>query len=128
MGQKVSRFQLYSFLAKNVCELRFYRRIQYPSTSYRRMLCTNDRRLLESIPGKLRLNYRIPTGSLPYNPAKYNLVCTFDIFLQDFRMINCDECELISQIPTRDPKIFWNYFEEKLTLMTTVDKMSFMMG
>jgi hypothetical protein len=126
---KVSRHQLYSLLHYNALEIKFYRRIQYKETSYRRMLCTNNKALLNSIPGRLKLNYRTPTGRLPYNPAQYNLVCTFDIFLQTFRMINCDDCVLISKIPVqRDPKVFWNYFDETLSLMTTVDKISFMMA
>lgn len=92
------------------------------------MLCTTNKSILDSIPGRLKLNYKHPTGRLPYNPAKYNLVCVFDIFLQTFRMINCDDCQLISKIPAKDPKVFWNYFDNQLSLMTTVDKISFMMA
>ena len=92
----------------------------------RRMLCTNDTLLLESNPGKIALNYRKPTGILPYNPEPRNLVGTFDLFWQDFRMISCDDVEVISIIPTRPPDKFWEYFNTILSKMSSTQKMEFM--
>lgn len=122
---KLSLSGLSALLKSNAAEVRFRRRRQGPGP-FRRMLCTNDLKLLMSIPGKLALNYRRPTGLPPYNPTAYNLLCVWDIFMQDFRMIPVDAVDVISVIPTTPPDAFWNYFNEKLATMSAVEKMSFM--
>jgi len=116
---------LSALLKTNAAEIRFRRRRPGP-TPFRRMLCTNDLQLLQSMPGKLALNYRRPTGLPPYNPTQYNLLCVWDIFMQDFRMVPVDAAEVIAVLPTNPPDQFWNYFNEKLSTMSAMEKVSFM--
>ena len=122
---KLSLGGLSSLLKSNAAEIRFRRRRAGPGP-FRRMLCTNDLKLLMSISGKVALNYRRPTGYPPYNPNHYNLLCVWDIFMQDFRMVPVDAVEVISVIPTSPPDEFWNYFNERLSKMNAFEKMSFM--
>lgn len=122
---KTSRSQIRYLLAFNALEVVFIRRTPGPAPT-RRMLCTNDLQLLQSEPGRVALNYRIPTGTLPYNPNTKNLVVTWDLFMQDFRMISCENVELIRILPTRPPKEFWEYFNDVLSKMTAEQKMEFM--
>lgn len=125
---RLGRTALSILLQTNVAELRFLRRIQKPGFGdYRRMLCTNDKRLLLSTPGKTVLKYRNPSSSLKYNPASKNLISTWDIFMQNFRMINCNDVEVISVIKTSpDPQSFWKYFYERLANMSAIHKARFM--
>jgi hypothetical protein len=118
---------LSQLLAKNAAEIRFRRRRPMMGDGpYRRMLCTNDLKLLQSVSGKIALNYRRPTGYPPYNPTAYNLLCVWDIFMQDFRMVPVDATEVISVIPTTPADEFWRYFNEKLSHMSAAEKLSFM--
>ena len=72
----------------------------------------------------MALNFK-PTYKPPeYNPMQKNLILTWDIFMQDYRSINMDSCQLISTIPAND--LFWNYFTEKLTNMNASQKIAFM--
>jgi len=83
---RLGRTALAILLQTNVAELRFHRRIEKQGfQDYRRMLCTNDKTLLLSTPGKEILNYTTPTGSLKYDPAAKNLIVAWDIFLQAYR-------------------------------------------
>ena len=91
------------------------------------MFCTNDSRLLLSEPGKRVLNFTPPTGTLKYNPASKNLVVAWDIFMQNFRMINCNDVNIISVVKTSpDPTDFWSYFYERLFDMSAAQKTRFM--
>jgi hypothetical protein len=115
-------------LLNSVVELKFRRRIEKAGyTDYRRMLCTNDRLLLNSPLGRNLLNYNPPTGQgLKYNPAAKNLIPTWDVFLQDYRMINCNDVEVISVIKTSpDATEFWKYFNESLLPMSSQQKAHF---
>jgi hypothetical protein len=125
---RLGRTALWTLLQTNAAELRFRRRLEKSGFgAYRRMLCTNDKRLLQSAPGKQILNFAQPTGSLKYNPAAKNLVVAWDIFLQNFRMINCDDVEVIAVIKTSpDPSDFWKYFQENLRYMSAGHKANFM--
>lgn len=116
---------LSQLLKSNAAEVRFRRRRPGP-TPFRRMLCTNDLSLLQSIPGKIALNYRRPTGFPPYNPTQYNLLCVWDIFMQDFRMVPVDATDVVSVLPTNPPDQFWQYFNEQLSQMSAFEKLSFM--
>lgn len=125
---RLGRTALAILLQTNVAELRFRRRIDKPGfIDYRRMLCTNDKKLLLSAPGKQILNYAVPTGALKYDPASKNLISVWDIFLQNYRMINCNDVEVIAVIKSSpDPMPFWKYFNERLVHMSAAQKAQFM--
>lgn len=88
------------------------------------MLCTNSSAFLNSAKGRIALNYRPPQNLPHYNPSAKNLVITWDIFMQDYRTINVDSCDVISVIPANEK--FWEYFTEKLSKMTPDEKVAFM--
>ena len=122
---RVSLAALRSVLQQNVAEVKFVRRNPKPGfPAERRMLCTNSHNLLNSKKGRLALRYTPPKSSPDYNPNMKNLVITWDVFMQGYRTINVDKCQLISIIPADDT--FWEYFTEKLTTMTSQQKASFM--
>ena len=125
---RLGRTALWTLLKTNVAELRFLRRIEKPGfRDFRRMLCTNDSNLLLSTPGKKVLNYSAPSGSLKYDPAPKNLVVAWDIFIQNYRMINCNDVEVIAVIKSSpDPQPFWKYFYERLAHMSAGQKARFM--
>lgn len=88
------------------------------------MLCTNSYDLLMSARGRTALNYQ-PTSNPPkYNPTAKGLVLTWDIFMQDYRAVSTESCELIAIIPATDA--FWSYYSDKLTNMSPDQKMAFM--
>jgi hypothetical protein len=124
---RLGRAALSTLLQTSVAELRFRRRIEKPGfKDYRRMLCTNDRGLLTSALGKQVLNFVPPTGQLKYNPSAKNLVVCWDIFMQNYRMINCNDVDLIAVIKTSpDPMNFWKYFNEKILKMSAAQKAQF---
>lgn len=116
-----------ALLNKNVVELKFVRRRLKPGWSnVRRMLCTNDLKLLNSMPGHMALNYKMPSHPPPYPTAPKNLVCAWDIMWQDWRMINCHDVNVISVIPSDPPDVFWKYFSESLYDMSADQKIGFM--
>ena len=121
---KVSREQLKTILLNNVCEIRFVRRrplINAPPT--RRMMATLSYTLLNSTNGRLTLNFR-PTIRPPrFNPAQKNLLTVWDIFMQDYRNVNCDDVEIVATIPANEK--FWEYFAAKLQNMTPQQKLAY---
>ena len=122
---KVSLQNLRSVVAENVAEVKFQRRKPKPGyPAERRMLCTNNISLLNSAKGKYALNYKAPKEAPGYNPTAKNLVVVWDVFMQGYRTINMDSCELISIVPADNN--FWNYYTEKLSNMSVQDKMLFM--
>lgn len=125
---RLGRTSAWLLLGTSALEVKFKRRIEKPGFSdYRRMLCTNDMRLLQSAPGKRILKYLPPHDSLRYDPASKNLILTWDIFMCNWRMINCDNYDVIAVIKTSpDPKPFWNYFYQRLAKMSSVQKARFM--
>jgi hypothetical protein len=126
---RLGRDALALMLLQNVIELRFRRRKEKPGFSdYRRMLCSNDRNLLLSKLGREILNYDPPKGfSLSYDPKSKNLVIAYDIFMQNFRAINCNDVEVVSVIKTSpDATEFWKYFNENIYPMSAEQKASFM--
>ena len=125
---RLGRTALSILLQTNAAELRFKRRKEKPGfKDYRRMLCTSDRKLLLSAPAKQVLHF-IPThGHLKYDPNSKNLIVTWDIFLQNWRMVNCDDVDVISVIKTSpDPSEFWKYFYSRLVDMSSTHKARFM--
>jgi len=88
------------------------------------MLCTGSLPLLNSPEGRIGLNFRPAYNRPGYNPAIKNLVITWDIFMQDYRNINMNACDLLAVIPVAD---FWNFFNERgIGLMSAQDKIAFM--
>jgi len=122
---KVSLPTLKNLLLSNVAEIKFIRkRPKAGAPSTRRMLCTNSLSLLMSPEGRLALNYRRAINNPRYNPSAKNVLITWDIFMQDYRCINMAACDLINVIPAN--KTFWNFFNKKLALLSTDQKVRFM--
>jgi len=121
---KVALPTLKSLLERDVLEIKFTRRNPKPGAPpTRRMLCTNSSLILNSVPGRESLNYK-PTFKPPrFNMTAKNLVLAWDIFKQDFRMINCDNVTIISQIPGNEE--FWEYFTKVLYKMSAEQKQTF---
>ena len=122
---KVSLLTLKNLLLSNVAEIKFLRkRPKAGAPSSRRMLCTNSLPLLMSPEGRVALNYRRAINNPKYNPSAKNVLITWDIFMQDYRCINMAACDLINVIPAN--KSFWNFFNQKLALLSTDQKVRFM--
>ena len=125
---RLGRTALWMLLAKNACELRFRRRIEKPGFGdYRRMLCTSDMGLLQSAAGRQIFHFQSPIHHLKYSPASKNLIVTYDLFMQNWRMVNCNDVEAIAIISTYpDPTKFWEYFNLRLNGMSATHKAQFM--
>jgi len=116
---------LKSILLNKVCEVKFARRNPKPGRpSTRRMLCTNNVQLLNSVEGRTILNYNPPRQAPNYNPNQENLIITWDILMQDFRTISCDSVDLVTTLEA--DATFWDYLSEKISPMTPEEKMNFM--
>ena len=116
---------LKSILLDKVCEVKFARRNPKPGRpSTRRMLCTNNVPLLNSIEGRTVLNYVPPTQAPKYNPNQENLIISWDVLMQGYRTINCDTVDLISTLEADNT--FWVYLNEKIAPMSPGEKMDFM--
>lgn len=122
---KASLPTLKNLLLSNVAEIKFFRkRLKPGSPPTRRMLCTNSLALLNSVEGRLALNYRRAINQPKFDPTQKNLIITWDIFMQDYRCINMVACDLIQVIPAN--KEFWKYFNERLAGMSAAQKISYM--
>ena len=112
-------------LLDKVCEVKFARRNPKPGRpASRRMLCTNNVQLLNSVEGRTTLNYDPPRQPPNYNPNQENLIVVWDILMQDYRTINCDTVDLISTLEADET--FWVYINEKIAPMSAGEKMNFM--
>ena len=122
---QVSRLQLEDLLKTNICDIRFMRRRPTrdgrPET--RRMVCTKSFNLLQSVDGRVKLNYRPPRYMSTADPVKHNLVIVWDLIMQDYRNVSMESCEVLQEIPESD---FWPYFNEVLYPMTPADKIAHM--
>ena len=119
---RASRQALSVLLLNHVVELRFTRRIMKEGYStQRRMLCTNDKLLLMSGPGQKVLNYVPPKDSLKYTPSQKNLIVTWDILLQNYRMISCESVDVVAVIKSTPAENFWKYFQEKILPMSGME-------
>jgi hypothetical protein len=88
------------------------------------MLCTNSLALLNSVEGRLALNYKRAINSPKFDPTQKNLIITWDIFMQNYRCINMVACDIIQVIPAN--KEFWKYFNERLASMSAAQKIGYM--
>ena len=121
----VQKATLDPLLQSNVCEIRFPRRIvKSGQASTRRMLCTNSIELLNSVDGRISLNYFSPKGPPKSYLGPDNLAVAWDILMQDYRNINMNQCNLIQEIPAN--KDFWVYFNENIYPMSAKQKFDFM--
>jgi hypothetical protein len=123
---KLSQGGLIELLNSNAVELKFNRRRPLPGNVSRRMLATNDTNLLMSPQGKIALNWHSAPGNLKFNPSEKGLVMTWDIFMQDYRLIPVENVDVVSVIKTTPPEEFWIYFNQVLAKMSPSDKDSFM--
>lgn len=116
---------LNTVLKSNVVDLRFTRRRPRAGVSpTRRMLCTLDDTILNSVNGRTVLNY-LPGGNrLPYNPTDKNLCLVWDIIMQSFRMIPADSTTILNTYPGNDT--FWEYFNSNILPMDTGQKIEYM--
>lgn len=106
-----SAAQLASALSTHAVELIFKRRIYPPAKAKfgvtykptRRMFATNCATLLNSDLGMkiFRFSEAKPThvmfeGGLRYNPTQKGLVCAFDLFWLEYRMISSESCGIVT--------------------------------
>ena len=118
---------LKSLLLNNVLDLRFTRRQPVrgkPAT--RRMLCTKSYELLDSVNGRVVLNYRPPKNEKQFNEAKNNAVVVWDIIMQNYRVIPTDSVQIIKTIPANDE--FWRFFNEEVYIMSAEQKQRYING
>lgn len=119
--------ELNSLLADNVLDLRFVRRVPVKDKPLtRRMICTKSNNILNSNNGLISLGYRAPVQAPKYNPESEGLVIVWDILMQDFRNIPAETVTILNKTPGNDD--FWKYFNNSLRLMTTQQKINFMMS
>lgn len=117
---------LIQLLNSNAVELKFNRRRPLANSTTRRMLATNDTTLLMSPQGKIALNWHEAPGNLKFDPSKKGLVMTWDIFMQEYRLIPTESVDVVSIIKTTPPDEFWIYFNTVLAKMSASDKQNFM--
>lgn len=129
----LSPIGLQALAQQNVVELVFTRR--HPKEGWsigRRMLCTLNRKLLNSVAGKLTLNFRAPIYPPPYPTGhyrRYKLACVWDILWSDYRMVPVESVQVVAVMPTRTKSEidqFWIYFSTKFYKMSPQDKITYM--
>lgn len=121
---KTSRTALLAELNNNVCEIRFMRRNpKEGSPSTRRMLACNNLNLLGSVNGRTVLNFKPSSSSPRYNTVNENTIITWDVFMQNWRTINCDNVELLN---TWSEDQFWDVFNETFAPLSSDEKTAFM--
>ena len=88
------------------------------------MLCTKSLSLLNSVNGRISLNYFPPKGPPKAYLGPDHLAVAWDILMQNYRNINMNQCDLIQEIPANDD--FWVYFNENIYPMSGEQKVNFM--
>jgi len=117
--------ELNNLLSNNVIDLKFIRRrprSNVPAT--RRMLCTLDNTILNSVNGRTVLNYLPGQSTLPYNPNAKSLCLAWDIMMQGFRMIPSESVNILNMYTGDDT--FWEYFNNNVLPMGSEEKTQFM--
>lgn len=121
----VARQTLESLLLSNVLDLRFKRRIpKAGSAETRRMICTKSANLLQSVNGKIVLNYAAPKTAKQFNEAASNALVVWDVLMQDYRIVSADSVDVIREIPADDT--FWEIFNNEIYPLSTDQKIQFM--
>jgi hypothetical protein len=137
----ISKDGLKTLLFSHVVELKFQRRHKKGDELTRRMFCTgsypnfHNQKFLATVSAQSALNFRYPKGPIPYHPKPYfnpdqkNLVISFDIFMQDYRCITVNRCNVIRAFPVdsdENIKKFWQYFNKYIIPMSAQQKTDFM--
>ena len=78
---------------------------------------------MNSTDGRNVLGFTPTVGVKVPNPETYNLLVTWDLFKRDFRQINMNNCDLITQMPADQD--WWLYYYEKISKMTAGEIESF---
>ena len=127
---KLSRDGLSVLLLTSVVEVRFKRRKSKAGwNDTRRMLCSNNTALLNSMPGQIALHFKKPTHPPPFNAKQHNLVTTWDILWQDYRNISTETHDVVAVMPTQTKEqveAFWVYFADTLQRTSMAEKIAFM--
>lgn len=127
---RVSRGSLQTLVQQSVVELRFVRRRAKTGWSpYRRALVCNSPILLNSAPGQAALHFRPPTNPPAYPASVKNLVCCWDIFWQDWRMVPAESVDVVTVFPVNNQENidkWWAYFNLFLQNLTPQEKIAFM--
>ncbi len=127
MALSVAGFK--SICSSSIVEIKFVRRDKQRIPSTRRMLCTLNVAVLNSDLGKNILNFKPPTSDPPYNAESKGLVVVWDLFMQNWRAIPANSCELVKvfKMSTKKEQTeFWRYFDLVIRKMTTSQKRAFM--
>jgi len=122
----VSVGNLAKICSQNLVELKFSRRDKLRRPPTRRMLCTLDVKLLNSVFGKEILNFKPPKFSAPYNAVSRGLLTVWDLIMQDWRNVSCETCDVVTAVPTIPMESFLLYFDKHIKTMTTAQKAAFM--
>jgi hypothetical protein len=135
----VSKSELKALLQNNVFVRRRPERAPVPPrVNIRRMICTNSFSLLASYNAKISLNFRLPKTGRRIDESKHDIVCAWDILMQDYRNISISTpespftnkgpskstCYLRQTIPADDT--FWKYYNDVLIKMSPEQKLNFM--
>ena len=78
------------------------------------------------MPGRMALNFHGAPGRLKFSPEQKGLVMTWDILMQDFRLIPAENVQVVRAIKTTPPEEFWDFFNRVLSKMSEGQKVSFM--
>lgn len=127
---RMSQQGLLTLAQNSIIELRFVRRrSKFGWSPYRRMLGTNNSTILHSAPGQFALHFKPPTHPPPYPWIEKNLVCMWDIFWQDWRMVPAESVDVVTVFPVQseeDINKWWSYFGLFLENMSSQDKVAFL--
>lgn len=121
LKMKINKEVLDIKLRDGACKVKFLRKRPVNGKPITRtMWCTKDWEMLNSMRGKVTLNYRPPRGEKHVHESSHNVLIVWDIIMQDYRTINMGECELIREVGGNDE--FWKFFEKELAILTSEDK------
>jgi len=126
--RRIKRTELDRLLKNGACEIIFLRRDTkkiHGGQVTRKMVCSNCNDILKSENGFRSLYFQPPGGPKQINEAFHNVVVTWDILMQDYRNVSCEQCFLINEMTPDD---FWKFYNETLLPMTPEAKMQYMLS
>jgi hypothetical protein len=111
-------------LLRAVCEVYVIRRHKKTGRPiHRRFFCTACPEILNSDNGRNILGFIPPHENRWAYHKKKNLIAVWDIMMQDWRLLNMDECYKTREYPVKG---FWEFFNEVILPMGAEEKMSYM--